>query len=67
MKNCKLILKRLPKECPLIGQCDIFSSTCKPELPVKHPEPCYGEYCTCEIALDGGKVEEIKKKRKKRK
>ena len=62
MRKCQELVARLPDSCPLKRQCEIFAEVCTEGLHVvkeKHPPPCYGTYCTCEEALDGGKVEEI--------
>ena len=70
MKKCQRLVEKLPESCPLKHQCAILvgGNLCNTGIPEEnHPPPCYGNYCTCEIALDGGKVEEIKTKRTRKK
>lgn len=59
---CESLVSILPPDCPVRIQCAVLKSTCQfvnkiIVTPDSCPEPCYGGPCSCEINLDGGKLE----------
>jgi len=56
---CAEILQALPPDCPVRVACDSIHDFCSKLPETDHPRPCYGGICSCDIALDGGRVDVI--------
>jgi len=59
---CSEILAALPPDCPVRVACNSIHDVCSRLPENDHPQPCHGDYCTCEVALDGGRVDIIDRK-----
>jgi hypothetical protein len=69
--SCQKALSFLPEACPVRLACNsTLKEVCEARstLADEHDAPCHGGPCSggCNLALEGGKVEVIKTKGKKR-
>ena len=68
---CQTVLELLPHSCPVKAACTpSIKEVCEARnKDIVHDLPCHGGPCSghCQTALDGGKVEVIKKTKRKKK